>query len=75
MHKKVRNIYLRRGDHQFVLQSIFIYKAKEQKWNKEEINHVIQKTLYRDKITVYKILMQYTEKKQGIENTNSNIIY
>lgn len=63
MDKKVRNLYLRKGDHQFILQSSFIYKAKQQNWNKEEIAHVIKKTLYKDKVSVYEILIQYVENK------------
>lgn len=62
MKKKIKKIYLRKGDHQFVLQSIFIYKAKLQKWNKEEIDSVIKKTFYKNKIKVYEILMDYVEK-------------
>lgn len=61
MQKKIKNIYLRKGDHQFVLQSLFIYKAKQQNWNSEEIHYVIKKTFYKDRFIVYKILMNYTK--------------
>ncbi|OTM80400.1 hypothetical protein B9X95_18045 [Acinetobacter baumannii] len=54
--KKVKNLYLRKGEHKFILQSIFICRAKFQKW----INEVIEKTLYEDKIRVYEILREYS---------------
>lgn len=63
MHKKVKNLYLRKGDHQFILQASFIYKAKQQNWNRAEIEDVIRKTLYKDKMSVYEILIQYVENK------------
>ena len=56
MEKKVKNLYLRKGEHKFVLQSIFICRAKFQKW----INEVIEKTIYEDKIRVYEILREYS---------------
>ena len=62
MQKKIKNIYLRKGDHQFILLSLFIYKAKKQHWNSEEINFVVRKTFYINKFTVYKMLMNYIEK-------------
>ena len=63
MPKKVRNIYLRKGDHQFILQALFIYRAKQQKWSSDEINEVIKKTLFKDKMSVYAILMEFVEVK------------
>ncbi|UJA01457.1 hypothetical protein GBN93_11110 [Acinetobacter johnsonii] len=60
MQKKVRNLYLRKGEHQFVLQSQFISRAKQQKWTKQEINEVIGKTLYKDRNSVYAILREYS---------------
>lgn len=66
MSKKVRNLYLRKGDHQFILQTLFAYRAKQQKWSDEELNKVIRKTLYKDKMHVYAILMDYVESKENI---------
>ena len=60
MEKKVKNLYLREGDHQFILQSQFICRARQQKWTREEINEVIEKTLYQDKKKVYVILKEYS---------------
>lgn len=60
MEKKVKNLYLRKGDHQFILQSQFICRARQQKWTSEEINEVIEKTLYQDKKKVYVILKDYS---------------
>lgn len=39
---------------------IFICRAKFQKWTNEEINEVIEKTIYEDKIRVYEILREYS---------------
>ncbi len=44
MQKKVKNLYLRKGEHSFVLQSQFIFKAKQQKWTSEDIQKIIEKT-------------------------------
>ena len=52
MHLLLKNLYLRKGKHKFILQSIFICRAKFQKWTNEEINEVIEKTIYEDKIRV-----------------------
>ena len=60
MEKTVKNLYLRKGEQKFVLQSIFICRAKSQKWTNEEINEVIEKTIYEDKIRVYEILREYS---------------
>ncbi|MDY6458066.1 hypothetical protein SKM57_12310 [Acinetobacter faecalis] len=61
MAKKLKKIYLRKGEHPFVLQSLFIYKAKQQNWKDEEIHNVISRTFYKNRIEVYKILMTYVE--------------
>ncbi len=63
MGKKVKNLYLRKGDHPLVLRSLFICRAKRHKWSNEEISVVIKKTLYKDKMSVYKILTDYIESK------------
>lgn len=63
MTKKIKNLYLRKGDHPLVLKSLFICRAKQNKWSDEEIRVVIEKTLYKDKVSVYEILMNYLEKK------------
>ncbi|AXX46905.1 TPA: hypothetical protein JI018_17900 [Acinetobacter baumannii] len=60
--KKVKNLYLRKDEHKFILQSIFICRAKYQKWTNEEINEVIEKTIYEDKIRVYEILLSLAKK-------------
>ena len=44
MTKKIKNLYLRKGDHPLVLQSLFICRAKQNKWSDEEIRVVIEKT-------------------------------
>lgn len=64
MVNKIKKIYLRKGDHPFVLQTLFIYKATQQNWSTEEINKVIQKTLYKNKMDVYAILMNHIEVKK-----------
>jgi len=52
MEKKVKNLYLRKGEHKFILQSIFICRAKSQKWTNEEINEVIEKTRSLAKVII-----------------------
>ena len=59
MQKKVKNLYLRKGEHQFILQSQFICRAKQQKWSNKEIKDVINQTLYKNKKEVYEILKEY----------------
>ncbi|RIL12913.1 hypothetical protein CYQ93_22895 [Acinetobacter baumannii] len=63
--KKVKNLYLRKGEHSFVLQSQFIFKAKQQKWTSEDIQKIIEKTLYQDKYRVYAILREYSSQITG----------
>ncbi|EFF84701.1 hypothetical protein HMPREF0013_03487 [Acinetobacter sp. SH024] len=65
MQKKVKNLYLRKGEHSFVLQSQFIFKAKQQKWTSEDIQKIIEKTLYQDKYRVYAILREYSSQNYG----------
>ena len=71
MSKKVRNLYLRKGDHPFILKTLFAYRAKQQKQSDEELNKVIRKTLYKDKMHVYAILMDYVESKENIQNAKN----
>ncbi len=63
MAKKVKNLYLRKGEHSFILQSSFICRARKHNWSKAEIDMVIKKTLYKDRISVYKILIEYVDNK------------
>jgi sugar diacid utilization regulator len=39
--KKLRKVYFRFGEHEFVLLSVFIFSAYKQNWNTNEIHKVL----------------------------------
>jgi len=46
--RKVKKIYFRKGEHQFVLLSLFIFNATNQKWKDDEIKKVVQEAKKKD---------------------------
>lgn len=46
--KKLRKVYFRFGEHEFVLLSIFIFSAYKQNWNTNEIRKVLKEAKKSD---------------------------
>jgi hypothetical protein len=45
--KKLKNHYIRNGEHPFVILASFAFSAKNTKWNKDEIEAVIKQMIMR----------------------------
>jgi len=46
--KRVKKLYLRQGEHEFFLLSLFIFNATTQKWNVNDIKKVVQEAKKKD---------------------------
>lgn len=46
--KKLRNVYFRFGEHEFILLSVFIFSAYKQNWNSNQINKVLKEARKSD---------------------------
>jgi len=61
--KKLHNHYIRNGEHPFVILASFVYSARRAKWEKEEINAVINQAKSKDYegfISVLKMYIKYS---------------
>lgn len=57
--KKLKNLYLRRGEHPFVLSTLFAFTARKQGWTVEEVNEVFVEARKYDYTYFYKTLVSY----------------
>ncbi|MEI1679993.1 hypothetical protein V8P49_02055 [Acinetobacter baumannii] len=58
--KKLKNVYFRFGEHQFILLTIFICVAVKQKWKTEEIRAVVKEACKSDYNHLVETLKSYT---------------
>lgn len=58
--KTVKKVYLRYGEHPFVLLAVFIFSASKENWNKNDIRKVVQEAKRLDYNHFFNVLKAHS---------------
>lgn len=60
--KKKVSVFIRRGEHPFVMKSLFVCRAVKQGWSDAEINALLRELAFSNPDKVYQGLKVYIKK-------------